>query len=377
MRTAGADTGRGKQVRATVHPAEPYRLSTYDYELPPDLIAQHPSACRDESRLLVLRRRTGRISHHVFRELPDFLSPSDLLVMNETRVVPSLLVGHKPTGGRVELLVLDPARSLEGGALTDPAVRVCMVRSSKPLKSGARVKMLQGPELTAEETVAPGRVRIQFPVSEGGLLGFLDAYGRPPLPPYIQSLDRDADRDRERYQTVYAQVSGSVAAPTAGLHFTDELLGELSRKEIEIAKIVLHVGPGTFTPVRSDDIREHKMESEHYEIPEKAARRIVTACREGRRIVAVGTTSVRALESAASPEGVVRAGRGETDLFIAPGYSFKVVGGLITNFHLPRSTLLMLVSSFAGTHMILRSYMEAVRHGYRFYSYGDSCLIVD
>ncbi len=377
MKGAGADTGSRPEVPAAHHTPEPYRLSTYDYELPPDLIAKHPAARRDQSRLLVLNRKTGRISHHVFRDLPHFLSPADLLVMNETRVVPSLLVGHKPTGGRVELLVLDPWKIPDGSSSTDPAVRECMVRSSKPLKRGSAIQMMMGPDVTPEETIAPGRVRIRFPVTEEGLLSYLDAYGRAPLPPYIQSLDRDLDDDRDRYQTVYAQVSGSVAAPTAGLHFTQELLADVQGKGVHIAKIVLHVGPGTFTPVRSEDIREHRMETEHYEISQETARLIEAAREEGRRIVAVGTTSVRALESAASQEGIVRAGRGDTDLFIGPGYLFNVVGGLITNFHLPRSTLLMLVCAFADTEMMLNAYTEAVRHGYRFYSYGDACLIVD
>lgn len=377
MSSRRAEIGRAWVHDGGRHVPDCYCLSTYDYALPPELIAQHPQRVRDESRLLVLNRTSGEISHHVFHELPDFLAGSDLLVMNETKVVPALLVGHKPTGGSVELLVLQPARSPHESASADSAVRVCMVRSSKPLKSGGRIELHSGPILTAEETVAPGRVKIRFPVPEAELLSFLEAYGRAPLPPYIQSLQRDADRDRDRYQTVYARAAGSVAAPTAGLHFTDKLLAALRAKGIEIVRIVLHVGPGTFTPVRAQDIRGHRMESEYYDISESAARCIQGALREGRRVVAVGTTSVRALESVVCDTGAVTAGKGDTRLFIAPGYTFKVVGGLITNFHLPRSTLLMLVSAFAGTELILNAYDEAVRHRYRFYSYGDACLIAD
>jgi S-adenosylmethionine:tRNA ribosyltransferase-isomerase len=233
-----------------------------------------------------------------------------------------------------------------------------------------------GPELTAEDTIAPGRVRIVFPVPEKSFLDFLETYGSPPLPPYISTANRNRDRDRSRYQTVYARIAGSVAAPTAGLHFTEELLHDLSLKGIETARILLHVGPGTFIPVRDEDVRAHRMEPEFYEIPDQAARTIQRARDEKRRVIAVGTTTVRALESAAA-HGKLAPGRGETNLFIKPGYSFKVIDGLVTNFHLPGSTLLMLVCAFAGIDFVMKGYERAVQDGYRFYSYGDACLILD
>jgi S-adenosylmethionine:tRNA ribosyltransferase-isomerase len=353
------------------------RLSTYDYELPDHLIAQEPAKRRDESRLLVLGRQTARISHHCFRELPSFLKPSDVLVLNETRVIPAALRTHKSTGGRVELLVLEPASIVRDPGPTTLAERICLFHSSKPLRSGKALKLEHGPEIIAGETVAPGRVRVRFPVEERDFLRFLEEHGHPPLPPYIKDTARDSARDRERYQTVYARQAGSVAAPTAGLHFTEEMLQELERSSIRIARIVLHVGPGTFTPVKHEDIRMHGMEAEYYEVPESAAELINRAAAEKARIIAVGTTSVRTLESAVDPKGRLIAGKGRTDLFIRPGYEFRTTHGLITNFHLPKSTLLMLVCAFAGIDPTIAAYREAVATGYRFYSYGDACLIVD
>jgi S-adenosylmethionine:tRNA ribosyltransferase-isomerase len=305
------------------------------------------------------------------------LLPSDLLVINETRVTPASLTGHKLSGGRVELLVLDPAATRMDTDRRSFAVRTCLVRSSKRLRQGAAIKIENGPEITVEEIVAPGRIRVRFPVSNDEFLGFLNDHGRPPLPPYIRQQDRQKNLDRERYQTVYAKVSGSIAAPTAGLHFTEELLKELQERGTTIERIVLQVGPGTFTPVRRQDIRLHRMESEFYEIPKCTADSIAKAQLEGRRIIAVGTTTVRALEAAAAVDGVVRPGKGHTDLFIMPGYSFRVVQGLITNFHLPGSTLLMLVCALGGTARVMNAYSEAVNERYRFYSYGDACLVLD
>jgi S-adenosylmethionine:tRNA ribosyltransferase-isomerase len=351
-----------------------FQLGTYRYELPPELIAQEPSRVRDQSRLLAFRKSTGAIQHHSFRDLPSLLLPSDLLVINETKVVPASLIGHKPTGGRVELLVLDPAIMEEAVRRDSSTVRTCLVRSSKRLRQGAVIQIEAGPEITVEETIGPGRIRVRFPVDEDEFLTFLNLFGRPPLPPYIRRATGD---DRERYQTIYAKVSGSVAAPTAGLHFTEELLGELQEKGVTIARILLQVGPGTFTPVREDDIRLHRMESESYEISRAAADAIVKARHEGQRVIAVGTTTVRALESAATAEGDVRPGKGQTSLFITPGYSFKVVRGLITNFHLPGSTLLMLVCALGGTDLVMNAYKVAVNEKYYFYSYGDACLVLD
>ena len=357
--------------------SEDFQLGTYTYELPPELIAQEPARVRDESRLLALYRNTGEIRHHRFRDLPSLLLPSDLLVINETRVTPAFLIGRKPTGGRVELLVLDPATAEAYVGQESTATRTCLVRTSKRLRQGAAIQLENGNEITVEETVGPGRVRVRFPVPDAEFLSFLDHCGQPPLPPYIRREGRGEGDDLERYQTIYAKVAGSVAAPTAGLHFTEELIEELEKKGIRIARIHLQVGPGTFIPVREEDIRLHRMESEFYEISEDAADSIARACREGRRIIAVGTTTVRALESAATGGGGVRPGKGETRLFIVPGYSFKVVRGLVTNFHLPGSTLLMLVSAFGGTDRVKNAYRAAVREKYHFYSYGDACLVVD
>jgi S-adenosylmethionine:tRNA ribosyltransferase-isomerase len=283
----------------------------------------------------------------------------------------------KGSGGRVELLVLDPAGVGSACKPEGPAARVCLVRSSKPLRAGTEVQVISGPRLKVEDRVAPGRVRIRFPVEEREFQGWLDRFGLPPLPPYIKPESRDAERDRLAYQTVYAKTPGSVAAPTAGLHFTEELLREIERRGIETARILLHVGPGTFTPVRHEDIRLHRMESEFYDITESEADRISRASQENRRIIAIGTTSVRALESAATAEGKLANSQGSTSLFITPGYDFKLVKGMVTNFHLPGSTLLMLVCAFAGTDLIRKAYEEAMRRKYRFYSYGDACLLFD
>jgi S-adenosylmethionine:tRNA ribosyltransferase-isomerase len=252
-----------------------------------------------------------------------------------------------------------------------------MVKASKRLKAGDVIRLANGSELTAEETVAAGRVRVRFPVAESDLLRFLDTHGQPPLPPYIKAHGLAGEQDRTRYQTVYSRVPGSVAAPTAGLHFTEDLLARLAARGIEIVRVTLHVGPGTFTPVRHEDVRLHVMESENYEISEETAETLNRARKEGRRIVAVGTTTVRALESAATSEGVVASGRASTNLFIIPGYSFKIVHNMITNFHLPASTLLMLVCALGGTEGMLRAYQEAINLKYLFYSYGDACLILD
>ncbi|MEW6533930.1 MAG: tRNA preQ1(34) S-adenosylmethionine ribosyltransferase-isomerase QueA [Thermodesulfobacteriota bacterium] len=373
------------KTRQAVHPPStdtnpiPHecRLSAYDYELPEHLIAQEPAERRDESRLLVINRQATRVSHHRFRELSSFLKPSDVLVLNETRVIPAALRAHKPTGGRVDLLVLEPASTVRGAGSTALVERICMFHSSKPLRSATALKLEDGPEILAGETVTPGRVRVRFPVEESKFLQFLEEHGRPPLPPYIKGTARDSARDRERYQTVYARQAGSVAAPTAGLHFTEEMLQELEGNGIRVARIVLHVGPGTFTPVKHEDIRMHRMEAEYYEVPESSAELINRAAAKKARVIAVGTTSVRTLQSAVDSEGRVIAGTGRTDLFIRPGYEFRTIHGLITNFHLPKSTLLMLVCAFAGIDPIMASYREAVAAGYRFYSYGDACLIIE
>jgi S-adenosylmethionine:tRNA ribosyltransferase-isomerase len=355
-----------------------HKLSTYDYELPAGLIAQEPATARDQARLLVIHRSTGRLAHHSFRDLPELLDPTDLLVINETKVVPVALTARKESGGTVELLVLDPAAQPETyGYDRARASRVCQYKASKPLRPGMTLRMDGGPELTVVSEVQAGRALVAFPVQEWELATFLERWGSPPLPPYIRPAGRRLDRDRERYQTVYARTAGSVAAPTAGLHFTPELFARLEERGIEIATVLLHVGMGTFAPVRDEDIRVHRMEEEYYEIPQSSAEAIERAYAEGRRIIAVGTTSVRAVESAVGEDGALEHIQGRTHLFITPGYAFSRIRGLITNFHLPRSTLLMLVAAFAGLELTMAAYREAIASNYRFYSYGDACLIVD
>jgi len=361
-----------------VSPIAPeFRRSSYVYDLPTELIAQAPASSRDESRLMVVRRDSGEVEHRHFRDLPTLLRPSDLLVLNETQVIPAALSGRKSTGGRVDMLVLDPAGLPEGTHGRDQAARTCMVNASKPMRAGMRIRLDTGPELIAEEALESGRCVFRFPVPEEEVPEFLRTHGTPPLPPYIKPENRSIPRDRERYQTVYAKIPGSVAAPTAGLHFTDRLIEMLTARGIQIARILLHVGPGTFTPVREEDIRSHRMESEYYEISGESAQDVNEARRQGRRIIAVGTTTVRALEAAVTSDGTVAAGRGRTDLFILPGHAFRAVHGMITNFHLPGSTLFMLVCALGGANLMLGAYREAVRSRYRFYSYGDASLIVD
>lgn len=331
----------------------------FDYELPPESIAQQPSP-RGESRLLVLDRE-GAERHRRVRDLPELLRPGDLLVLNNTRVIPARLFGRRPGGGQIEILLTGKAGEQEWDALVKPG------RRARP---GTVIELDAG--LTAEviEKEESGRHRLRFsePVEP-----HLDRLGHVPLPPYIQRPDDAADR--ERYQTVYARHPGAIAAPTAGLHFSAELLQEIAAAGIETAEVTLHVGLGTFKPVSVEQIEEHRMDRERYEVPEAAAEAIRRARGRGGRVVAVGTTVVRTLESAAiAGGGEVLPGSGSTELFITPGFRFQAVDVLLTNFHLPRSTLLMLVSAFAGRERILAAYEEAVREGYRFYSYGDAML---
>jgi S-adenosylmethionine:tRNA ribosyltransferase-isomerase len=333
--------------------------SDFDYDLPPASIAQEP-APRGESRLLVLDR-SGPERHARVRDLPRLLRSGDLLVLNDTRVIPARLYGRSAGGGRMEILLVERVAESEWDALVKPG------RRARP---GARFEIGEG--LTAEVTDKreDGRHRLRFsePVEP-----HLERLGHIPLPPYIHRPD--TPEDRERYQTVYARRPGAVAAPTAGLHFTAELLREIEGAGVEIARVTLHVGIGTFKPVSAERIAAHRMERERYEIGEETAATLRRARQAGRRIVAVGTTVVRTLEGAAlAGGGEVRAGDGATDLFITPGFRFQVVDALLTNFHLPRSTLLMLVSAFAGRERVLAAYAEAVREGYRFYSYGDAML---
>jgi S-adenosylmethionine:tRNA ribosyltransferase-isomerase len=366
----------------------PATTSDFDFDLPPDRIAQQPAERRDLSRLMVLHREGP--SHHQFHEFPDLITAlcgeKPLLVVNDTRVIPARLRGRKPTGGQVELLLCDPL--LEEGALQDPGpgdpeawqeTWRCLYRASKPLRPGDAV-LLAGPDAPRVSIVrneGGGKVVARFSGrGEGGLLAALERHGEVPLPPYIERSSAPSQEDRLRYQTVYAAAPGAVAAPTAGLHFTQEVLAALWARGVQRVAVTLHVGPGTFAPIQTEDLSAHVMHTERYHVPQETAASIAAARRAGRRVIAVGTTVVRALESA-TPEGAAgpRPGWAETQIFIHPPYRFRAVDALLTNFHLPRSTLLMLVSAFAGRRRVLAAYAEAVRAGYRFFSYGDAMFI--
>jgi S-adenosylmethionine:tRNA ribosyltransferase-isomerase len=346
-------------------------VSDFDYELSPGLIAQEPPQQRGTSRLLVLPREAGPVTHTRFDALADHLRPGDLLVVNNTRVFPARLIGTRvPSGGTVECLLIGPA----GGDLWD-----ALVHPGQKLKPGARMRFARrGVELHGEvlDRHFYGRRTIRLQTAhEGGVQGAIDAIGHVPLPPYIKREDRVDDL--ERYQTVYARERGSVAAPTAGLHFTGDMLQELTRHGIDRAELTLHVGYGTFRPVRTETVEAHTVDAERFTVDARAAAALSRAVRERRRIVAVGTTTVRALVSLeVGPDGAIHPVAGETSLFIYPGWSFRLVQGLVTNFHLPRSSLLMLVSALAGRERVLAAYREAVRERYRFYSYGDAMLII-
>jgi S-adenosylmethionine:tRNA ribosyltransferase-isomerase len=346
-------------------------VSDFDFDLPEDLIAQEPAA-RGESRLLVLSRETGGITHAWFTQLGEFLRPGDLLVVNNTRVFPARLLGSRvPSGGAVECLLL---RHLEQPGMWD-----ALVHPGQKLKPGARVKFERGGiSLFGEvrDRHFHGRRTIRLWTEDGRTVpDAVDAIGHMPLPPYIHRGDRPDDR--ERYQTVYARSRGSVAAPTAGLHFTDAILADLARRGVERAEITLHVGYGTFKPVRAERVEDHTVDPETFTVSPEAAAAITAALRERRRVIAVGTTTARTLESLTrDADGTLQPASGETALFIYPGREFRIVSGLVTNFHLPRSSLLMLVAALAGREHVLRAYREAVARRYRFYSYGDAMLIV-
>lgn len=338
------------------------KTSDFFYELPQELIAQTPLERRDGSRLLTLNKETGAIEHRHFFDLPQFLHPGDCLVLNNSRVLPARLIGHRPTGGAVEILLLVD----KGGDTWE-----CLVRPGKKLRTGARISFGEG-QLQAEITeVLPDGNRLVHFEYEGIFLEVLEELGRMPLPPYI----KEELKDQERYQTVYSKVVGSAAAPTAGLHFTPELLKEIQDKGINLCYVTLHVGLGTFRPVKEEEITEHEMHSEYCVIPQETADIINETKKNGGRVICVGTTSCRTLESWANEDGTLSATGGWTDIFIYPGYQFKVMDALVTNFHLPESTLIMLVSALAGREYILDAYKEAVKERYRFFSFGDAMFI--
>jgi S-adenosylmethionine:tRNA ribosyltransferase-isomerase len=346
-------------------------VADFDFHLPEELVAQEPAAERDRSRLLVVDRRAGTLEDAVFSDIGRWLGEGDLLVVNDTRVFPARLVGRRePSGGRVELFLVEE----EGGgvweALARPAARV---------RVGDRIAVGEGEDRIEAEVVARrdgGRRAVRFLEYER-FWERLERWGRTPLPPYIRRGEEDdVRRDRDRYQTVYARERGAIAAPTAGLHFTPELLARLEEQGVGRASVTLHVGYGTFAPVRVERVEEHRVESERYVVPPTTAEAVARARAGGGRVVAVGTTTTRALESAADGAGGLRAGAGTADLFIYPGYRFASIDALVTNFHLPRSSLIMLVAAFAGRDLVLDAYRHAVRNRYRFYSYGDAMLVV-
>ena len=339
------------------------KTSDFYYDLPPELIAQTPLEKRDESRLLCLDKATGEWSHHHFYELPDFLRPGDCLILNNSRVLPARLLGRRlPGGGACEVLLLQD----KGDKVWE-----CLVRPGKHLREGARVSFGDG-ELTAEiaEVLPDGNRLVRFDY-EGIFLEVLERLGKMPLPPYI----KEELQDQERYQTVYSKVNGSAAAPTAGLHFTPELLERITAKGVGVGYVTLHVGLGTFRPVKEDEIEQHDMHSEYCTIPQETADLINRTKANGGRVICVGTTSCRTIESWAGEDGTMTATGGWTNIYIYPGYRFKVMDALVTNFHLPESTLIMLVSALAGREHVLAAYEEAVRERYRFFSFGDAMFI--
>jgi S-adenosylmethionine:tRNA ribosyltransferase-isomerase len=365
MRTEGAppDGVVGAAAGAPVG----LRTADFDYELPAQLIAGRPSDRRDASRLLVLDRHSGAFEDHVFPDLLSYLAPGDALALNDTRVFPARLVGRKPTGAAAEVLLL---RVLE----SDPSGRTweALVRPGGKLKPGRVVEVAEGFVVRIEDSTPEGG-RIVWLEGDDDPLALVERHGRVPLPPYIDR--EDDEEDRVRYQTVYAERTGSVAAPTAGLHFTPELLARVGEAGVEIVRLTLHVGVGTFRPVEAERPSEHVLHAERWELRPAEAARLNRVRAAGGRVWAVGTTSARTLETAADEDGRFVAGSGWTDLFIRPPHRFRGVDALLTNFHLPRSSLLMLVSALAGRERVLAAYRHAVREGYRFYSYGDAMLI--
>ncbi len=347
-------------------------VADFDFDLPDELIAQDPPAERGASRLLVLDRASGRVSHHRFADLPSLLRAGDLLVVNDTKVFPARLIGHRlPGGGAAECFLVRPTGAGDEW--------VALVHPGQRLREGSRMVFAAGERRLNAEVVSMhfhGRRTVRLWTDDGSSVReAIDAIGHIPLPPYIKRDDAPADRDR--YQTVFARDRGSIAAPTAGLHFTPALLDALAGRGVERVAVTLHVGYGTFQPVRVERVEDHQMEAEHYEVSAGTAAALTAARREGRRIITVGTTSTRTVESLAiDADGVVQPGRGETALFIHPGYQFRLVSGMVTNFHLPRSSLIMLVSALAGREAVLAAYRTAVRKRYRFYSYGDAMLIL-
>ena len=338
------------------------KVTEFNYELPEELIAQTPIEKRDESRLMILDRERQTIEHKTFRDIIDYLEPGDCLVRNNTKVIPARIYGKKETGANVEFLLLN---NIEGD------IWETIVRPGNKLHVGTKVIFGDGILIAEILEIMPGGTRkVKFSY-QGIFNEILDKIGLMPLPPYIH----EELKDNDRYQTVYAKYEGSAAAPTAGLHFTPELLSKIEEKGIKIANVTLHVGIGTFRPVKEDTVEEHEMHTEHFYIKQEDVEKINETKKQGKRVIAVGTTSCRVLETIADEKGLVKETEGDTKIFIYPGYQFKCLDGLITNFHLPQSTLLMLVSALAGKDYIMRAYQEAVKEKYRFFSFGDAMFI--
>jgi S-adenosylmethionine:tRNA ribosyltransferase-isomerase len=342
------------------------RVEDFDFELPEDLIAQQPAADREGSRLMVLDRSRQTVETERFPAIVERFRAGDLLVVNDTRVIPARLLGQKQSGGRIEVFLVRPLDAAGNAWL-------CMTRASKPVRPGTVITLPGEGRAEVLAAAEQGLRKVRFSVP-GRFADWLESNGDMPLPPYIRRPATDADR--ERYQTVFAQTPGALAAPTAGLHFSEAVFDRLRERGVEIRPLTLHVGLGTFLPVRVEDPRKHRMHSEAYEIPSETAGAVNRAREEGRRVVALGTTTTRTLEAACDAGGRLAAGGGETDIFIYPGFDFRIVDALVTNFHLPRSTLLMLVSAFAGRDFVLAAYRQAVAQRFRFFSYGDCMFIV-
>ena len=338
------------------------KVSEFNYELPEELIAQTPIEKRDESRLMILNAKKQTIEHKIFKDIINYLEPGDCLVRNNTKVIPARIYGKKETGAHVEFLLLN---NIEGD------IWETIVRPGNKLHIGTKVIFGDGILKAEILDVMPGGTRKVKFIYEGIFNEILDKIGLMPLPPYIH----EELKDNERYQTVYAKYEGSAAAPTAGLHFTPELLEEIEKKGVKIANVTLHVGIGTFRPVKEETVEAHEMHTEHYYIKKEDVDKINETKKNGKRVIAVGTTSCRVLETIANEDGLVKETEGDTSIFIYPGYNFKCIDGLITNFHLPQSTLLMLVSAFIGKDYIMRAYNEAVKQKYRFFSFGDAMFL--
>lgn len=359
---------------ACVENGQPDPLAPYVYSLPAELIAQHPAARRVQARLMVIRRDSDALGHQKVAHLTRWLRPGDLLVMNDTKVVPARLMAQKPTGGAVEILLLQPAHP-KGSDGQGGEVHEVLLRSHRPLAPGLRLRLAGEPAVWVEvvERFQKGRALLRFP---GSALALADERGMVPLPPYIKRPQGPQAGDQERYQTVYAAREGAVAAPTAGMHLSQGLLAALKRRGVGTARLTLHVGYGTFAEPRPEDLAAGRLHAEWVDLPQDLCQAVARTKAQGGRVVAVGTTSLRALEWRVGPGGVPRPGSGWCDLLISEGHRFKVADGILTNFHLPRTTLLMLVSALAGRERVLEAYAEAVEKKYRFYSFGDATLIL-